>query len=156
MIGLDDPLSNGSTIRALVNGARKSKEHEEARAKEGGAGSREAEKLAANWTGRLQGYFTLLTLLGIISENDAIPSEKPEQLYIVRLWDGFDGEWMDVSEPLPREEAVQICGDKNENRRGSAAGKRTGNYSDIDYYSVFPADTTMRFSEGRSQTREST
>lgn len=74
-------------------------------------------------------------------------------LYIVRLWDGFDGEWIDISEPLSQVEAEKLAGDENENRLGSAAGKRDGNYSDIDYYKAFPADTTMYFSEGRSQTR---
>lgn len=68
-------------------------------------------------------------------------------LYIVRLWDGFDGEWMDVSEPLPKEEAEKLAGDKNEARSGSATGKRDGSYSDVDYYRAFPADTKMIFSE---------
>lgn len=76
-----------------------------------------------------------------------------EHLYIVRLWDGFDGEWMDVSKPLSKEKAEKLCGDKNASRMGSAAGKRTGSYSDIDYYKVFPAETRMQFSEGRSMTR---
>lgn len=58
-------------------------------------------------------------------------------LYIVRLYDGFDDEWMDVSVPLPYDEAVELCKTKNRNRRGSA-GKETGSYSDIDYYKVFP------------------
>lgn len=74
-------------------------------------------------------------------------------LYIVRLWDGFDGEWMDVSDPLPKDKADKLAGDKNEARLGSAAGKRTGGYNDIDYYAAFPVDTRMMFSEGRSQTR---
>lgn len=76
-----------------------------------------------------------------------------EDLYIVRLYDGFDGEWMDVSGPLPKEEALELAGDKNEKRMGSAAGKREGSYDDIDYYRAFPADTTMRFSGGNSLTR---
>lgn len=59
-------------------------------------------------------------------------------LYIVRLWDGFDGEWMDVSEPLPKDEADKLC---------------TGSYNDIDYYMVFTADTKMFFADGNSQTR---
>lgn len=79
-----------------------------------------------------------------------------DERYIVRLWDGFDGEWMDVSDPLPKTEAEKLCGDKNEARLGGAAGKREGNYNDIDYYAIFPADTKMRFSEGRSLTRGDT
>lgn len=76
-----------------------------------------------------------------------------ERLFIVRLWDGFDGEWMDVSGPLPHAEAEVLCGDKNAARGGGLHGKRRGDYADIDYYAVFPADSTMRFSEGRSLTR---
>lgn len=72
---------------------------------------------------------------------------ETETLYVVRHWDGFDGEWIDISEPLPKIKAEQLCGDKNEARRGSAAGKREGNYDDIDYYAVFPADTVMHFSD---------
>lgn len=65
--------------------------------------------------------------------------------WVVRLWDGFDGEWMDVSDPIAdRAEADTLCGDKNEAR---ASGKREGSYGDIDYYKVFPADTVMFFSE---------
>lgn len=62
-----------------------------------------------------------------------------EPLFIVRLWDGFDGEWMDVSDPLPRKEADDLCWEKN--------GRRHRNYNDIDYYSVFPSGTTMTFSK---------
>lgn len=78
--------------------------------------------------------------------------EEQNPLFVIRFWDGFDGEWMDVSGPLVRWEANRLCGDKNEKRSGSGAGKRTGSYGDIDYYAVFPADTTMYFAEGRSQT----
>lgn len=70
-----------------------------------------------------------------------------DDLYVVRLWDGFDGEWMDISEPLPQAEAEKLCGDENEKRTGPGAGKREGHYSEIDYYAVFPADTVMRFSD---------
>lgn len=74
-------------------------------------------------------------------------------LYVVRHWDGFDGEWIDVSDPMPKADAEKLAGDKNEARSGAAAGKRTGGYSDIDYYKAFPADTKMMFSDGFSQTR---
>lgn len=75
-------------------------------------------------------------------------------LYIVRLWDGFDGEWMDVSDPLPKDEAEKLAGDKNEARTsGPGAGLREGRYDQIDYYRAWPADTKMVFSDGNSQTR---
>lgn len=76
-----------------------------------------------------------------------------ETLYVVRLWDGFDGEWMDVSEPLPKGEAEQLAGDKNEARIGSGAGNRHGNFNEIDYYKAFPSSTKMIFADGYSQTR---
>lgn len=62
--------------------------------------------------------------------------------WIVRLWDGFDGLWMDVSKPMAREAAERLAGDKNEEN----SGKRDAGYDDIDYYAAFPADTTMHFS----------
>lgn len=74
-------------------------------------------------------------------------------LYIVRLYDGWDGEWMDVTAPCKKDVADAICETNNAARGGSLAGKRTGSYSDGDYYAVFPADTKMMFSEGRSLTR---
>lgn len=73
------------------------------------------------------------------------PSEK-EGLFVVRLWDGFDTLWMDVSEPMSRADAEKLCGDKNEARSGSGAGNRIGSFNEIDYYKVFPADTKMIFS----------
>lgn len=67
----------------------------------------------------------------------------PGDLFIVRLYDGMDNCWMDVSAPLPRAEADKLCGDKNEQR--SPTSSREGSYDDIDYYKVFPADTQMLF-----------
>lgn len=66
-----------------------------------------------------------------------------DRLYVVRLWDGFDGLWMDVSKPLPQAEAEALAGDKNEARIGTGAGNRDGHYHEIDYYKAFPADTKM-------------
>lgn len=77
----------------------------------------------------------------------------PEVLYIVRHWDGFDGEWIDIGEPMTKELAEKEAGDRNEKRVGSGAGNRRGNYNEIDYFKAFPADTKMHFSEGLSQTR---
>lgn len=71
-----------------------------------------------------------------------------EQLYIVRLWDGFDGEWMDIGEPMPKFDAEQLAGDKN----FAKLGKRDAGYGDIDYYKAFPSDTVMHF-DGSSPER---
>lgn len=68
----------------------------------------------------------------------------PTQLFVVRLYDGFDNEWMDVSQPVSHEEAQRIWNEKTED------GTVNTSYNDIDYYRIFPSDTVMRLSqEGR-------
>jgi hypothetical protein len=68
-----------------------------------------------------------------------------EGWHIVRLYDGFDSKWIDVSKPMPKDEALKLAGDNNEKRTsGPGAGKREGSFDDIDYYAAFPADTVMR------------
>lgn len=66
------------------------------------------------------------------------------ELFVVRLWDGMDGIWMDVSEPVSKEEAQRIWNEKTAN------GTKAKCFDDIDYYHVFPADTVMRFRTGQS------
>ena len=71
---------------------------------------------------------------------------EEEKLYIVRLYDGFDNEWMDVSKPVTYKEAEDIWGEKTEN------GTKETKFDDIDYYKIFPANTVMHFSlEGEMQ-----
>lgn len=65
--------------------------------------------------------------------------------YVVRLYDGFDNEWMDVSEPVSKEEAEAIW------RKKTNGGRQKTSYGDIDYYAVYPADTVMKYSEGRGE-----
>ena len=60
-----------------------------------------------------------------------------ESLFVVRLYDGFDNEWMDISKPVSKEEAERIW---NEHTRD---GTEKTKFDDIDYYAIFPADTTM-------------
>lgn len=62
------------------------------------------------------------------------------ELFVVRLYDGFDNEWMDVSKPLPREEAQKVWEEKTN------GGTKNASYNDIDYYRVFPAHTKMLYS----------
>lgn len=64
-----------------------------------------------------------------------------KQLYVVRLYDGMDMIWMDVSEAISREEADKIW---NENTNG---GTEKVCYDEIDYYQIFPADTRMVYNE---------
>ena len=61
---------------------------------------------------------------------------QTEQLFVVRLWDMFDG-WMDISEPLSKEDADKLWNEKTDN------GTKNTKYEDGDYYRVFPSDTKM-------------
>jgi hypothetical protein len=63
------------------------------------------------------------------------------KLFIVRHYDGFDNDWMDVSKPVSKEKADKIWLEKTCN------GTRNTKYADIDYYRIFPADTVMVFSQ---------
>jgi hypothetical protein len=65
-----------------------------------------------------------------------------ERLYIVRLYDGFDNQWCDVTMPVSRAEAERVWNEYTAN------GTRAKEYADIDYYRIFPADTKMVFSDG--------
>jgi hypothetical protein len=65
---------------------------------------------------------------------------KDEKLYVVRLYDGFDHLWMDVSKPLPKDEAHKILMEETKD------GTKNTSYDDIDYYAIFPADTKMLYS----------
>ena len=64
---------------------------------------------------------------------------EKEKLYVVRLYDGFDNIWMDVSKPLPYDKAKEIWMEKTKD------GTKNTKFSDIDYYKLFPADTKMLF-----------
>ena len=68
-----------------------------------------------------------------------------EEKYIVRLYDGFDNEWMDISKPVSKDEAMKIW------NKETLDGTKNTCFDDIDYYKIFPADTRMFFSskEGR-------
>lgn len=68
------------------------------------------------------------------------PKAEAEPQFVVRLYDGFDHLWMDVSKPVSRAEAERILAEKTEN------GTRNTSYADIDYYSIFPANTRMMLS----------
>jgi len=62
---------------------------------------------------------------------------KIQELYVVRLYDGFDGLWMGISEPVSKDEAEKLLAEKTDN------GKKNTSYDDIDYYCIFPSDTKM-------------
>jgi hypothetical protein len=69
-------------------------------------------------------------------------SNDKSDLFIVRLYDGMDNQWIDVSGPVPLEEANKIWLEKTEN------GTKKIHFDEIDYYKIFPADTKMLFSDG--------
>ena len=60
--------------------------------------------------------------------------------FVVRLYDGFDHEWMDVTEPLPPERAI------GEWARLTNNGTESVSYDDIGYYAIYPATVTMLYS----------
>jgi hypothetical protein len=62
-------------------------------------------------------------------------------LYIVRLYDGFDHEWIDITKPITEEEALKVWNEKTKN------GTEKTCFNDIDYYDIFPSDVKMLFSE---------
>lgn len=66
-------------------------------------------------------------------------TKAKKELFVVRLYDGFDNCWMDVSKPVSKEEADRIWNKHTDN------GTKKKSYSDIDYYAVFPAETKMLF-----------
>lgn len=65
-----------------------------------------------------------------------------EKKFVVRLYDGFDNQWIDVTKPMTMAAA------KAEWSRLTKNGTEKAKYSDIDYYKIFPADTRMLFSDG--------
>ena len=58
--------------------------------------------------------------------------------YIVRLFDGFDNEWLDICYPTSPDEAQKLYNQKTEN------GTKFTNYRHIDYYGIFEVDNDYR------------
>lgn len=65
-----------------------------------------------------------------------------DKLFVVRFYDGFDNQWMDITGPLSLAEADKVLAEKTNN------GTRNTSYANIDYYAIFPADTRMLYSGG--------
>lgn len=63
-------------------------------------------------------------------------------MFVIRLYDGFDNQWIDVCEPITREQADKKWADLTE------GGTKMSKFDDIDYYAVFPANTKMLYSDG--------
>lgn len=73
------------------------------------------------------------------------PAKKPSTtgLYIVRHYDGFDNDWMDVSKELSWDDALALWKEKTKD------GTQNTHYRHIDYYAIFPSDTRMKYSADR-------
>lgn len=61
--------------------------------------------------------------------------------FVVRLYDGFDNEWMDIDKPGDEEHVKRVWNDR------TSDGTRATSYSDIDYYAIYPVTTTMAHSQ---------
>lgn len=57
--------------------------------------------------------------------------------YVVRLWDGMDGCWIDCTVEVNRQEALRVWADRTEGGTCLVA------YAEIDYYRIFPGGTRM-------------
>jgi hypothetical protein len=65
--------------------------------------------------------------------------------FIVRQYDGFDNNWIDITKPLSLKEAMKIW------RAHTKDGTEKYCFEHIDYYEVFPAGTKMLYSaEGQN------
>lgn len=69
--------------------------------------------------------------------------------FVVRLWDGMDGCWTDVSEPVSRAEALAVWW------KHTHKGRKKIRFADIDYYRIFNEGTAMLWDgrEGREMHR---
>jgi len=63
-------------------------------------------------------------------------------MYVVRLYDYFDHQWIDVTGPVSKEEAERVYNKETNN------GTKMTSIANKDYYCIFPAGTQMVFSNG--------
>lgn len=64
--------------------------------------------------------------------------------FVVRVYDGMDRVWCDVTGTVSKEEADRVWNERTSN------GTRNTSYGDIDYYKIFPADTRMLYDSKRA------
>lgn len=60
--------------------------------------------------------------------------------FVVRLYDGMDNRWVDMTEPVALEEAQRVYNMETD------FGRHHARFQDIDYYRIFPANTVMKYS----------
>lgn len=56
---------------------------------------------------------------------------KPPTRYVVAHYDGFDNEWMTLTDPISLDEATAVWKEKTDD------GSRNTAYRDIDYYKIW-------------------
>jgi len=57
--------------------------------------------------------------------------------FTVRLWDGMDGCWCDCATGVELDKALEVWAEETKQ------GTEKTNFSEIDYFRIFPADTAM-------------
>ena len=75
-------------------------------------------------------------------EDGLVREVNDSDLFIVRFYSGMDGLWVDITEPVSKEEANRVWNDRTEN------GIKKTCHDHIDYYRIVPADTKMLFKMG--------
>jgi hypothetical protein len=73
---------------------------------------------------------------------------RASRLFVVRLWDGMDGVWTDVSAAVTVTEALRIWNEKTD------GGTRMIGFDEIDYYRIFAATTSMVYANGKELFRQ--
>jgi len=80
---------------------------------------------------------------------DVAPATPAEEgRFVVRLYDGFDNRWIDITGPVTRAEADRVWSEKTK------GGTEKTTFNDIDYFRIFPADTRMLYRSGGPVDRE--
>jgi hypothetical protein len=65
-----------------------------------------------------------------------------EKKFVIRQYDKYDREWIDLHKFTSKEEAETKWNELTRN------GTRNTRYEDGIYYAIFPADTRMLYSDG--------
>jgi hypothetical protein len=85
---------------------------------------------------------TALKLGAVNDQHETAVAKANGEKFVVRLYDGGEHLWMDVTAPLSHEEA------QTEWNRRTKQGTKNTRYGDFDYYKVFPANTRMAHRSG--------
>jgi len=67
--------------------------------------------------------------------------------FVVRLWDGMDGAWTDVTGPVSAAEALKVWFERTDD------GTHKVSFDEIDYFKIFHANTKMKWSGDKEMFR---